>query len=197
MMNEFEGKLEKLTRLTKAFEQADDSNKRSHLANELLCTLENTTLSARRYYSSFLKPEKHGRETHILPYHVEEHCAVEVTRDGWTHIRLNTLLQSTHLGLQGRLVTYSGRHTAKQRRYLRTSLGETEDVINEQQHILTTFDPDNKEWKCVTNALKGVLFEDDDSRTVSLILDSIPDGKGFTEVLAVPYFEMKKTWIGR
>ena len=60
MMNEFEGKLEKLTRLTKAFEQADDSNKRSHLANELLCTLENTTLSARRYYSSFLKPEKQG-----------------------------------------------------------------------------------------------------------------------------------------
>ena len=94
MMNELESKLEKLTRLTKAFEQADDSNKRSHLANELLCTLENTTLSARRYFSSFLKPEKHGREAHILPYHVEEHCAVEVTRDGWTHIRLNTLLQS-------------------------------------------------------------------------------------------------------
>lgn len=39
MMNELESKLEKLTRLTKAFEQADDSNKRSHLANELLCTV--------------------------------------------------------------------------------------------------------------------------------------------------------------
>ena len=91
MMNELESKLEKLTRLTKAFEQADDSNKRSHLANELLCTLENTTLSARRYFSSFLKPEKHGREAHILPHHVEEHCAVEVTRDGWTHIRLNKI----------------------------------------------------------------------------------------------------------
>ena len=49
----------------------------------------------------------------------------------------------------------------------------------------------------MTNALKGVLFEDDDSRTVSLILDSVPDGKGFTEVLAAPYFEVKKTWIGR
>ena len=101
MMNEFESKLEKLTRLTKAFEQADDSNKRSHLANELLCTLENTTLSARRYYSSFLKPEKHGREAHILPYHVEEHCALEVTRDGWTHIRLNTLLQSNRQRVTG------------------------------------------------------------------------------------------------
>ena len=46
MMNELESKLEKLMRLTKAFEQADDSNKRSHLANELLCTLENTTCRA-------------------------------------------------------------------------------------------------------------------------------------------------------
>ena len=101
MMNELESKLEKLTRLTKAFEQADDSNKRSHLANELLCTLENTTLSARRYFSSFLKPEKHGREAHILPHHVEEHCAVEVTRDGWTHIRLNTLLQSNRQRVTG------------------------------------------------------------------------------------------------
>ena len=24
------------------------------------------------------------------------------------------------------------------------------------------YDPDNREWKAVTNALKGVLFEDDD-----------------------------------
>ena len=58
MMNELESKLEKLTRLTKVFEQADDAYKRSCLSNELLCTLENTTLSARRYFSSFLKPEK-------------------------------------------------------------------------------------------------------------------------------------------
>ena len=101
MMNELESKLEKLTRLTKAFEQADDSNKRSHLANELLCTLENTMLSARRYFSSFLKPEKRGCEAHILPHHVEEHCAVEVTRDGWTHIRLNTLLQSNRQRVTG------------------------------------------------------------------------------------------------
>ena len=82
MMNELESKLEKLTRLTNAFKQADDAYKRSCLSNELLCTWENTTLSARRYFSTFLKPEKRGREAHILPYHVEEHCAVEVTRDG-------------------------------------------------------------------------------------------------------------------
>lgn len=60
-----------------------------------------------------------------------------------------------------------------------------------------TFDPDNKEWKCVLNALKGVLFEDDNSQTVSLILDSVPDGKGFTEVAVVPYFEVQKSWMAR
>ena len=60
-----------------------------------------------------------------------------------------------------------------------------------------TFDPDNKEWKCVLNALKGVLFEDDNSQTVSLILDSVSDGKGFTEVAVVPYFEVQKSWMAR
>ena len=44
------------------------------------------------------------------------------------------------------------------------------------------YDPDNREWKAVTNALKGVLFEDDDQFTVSLILDAVPDGKGYTAV---------------
>ena len=171
MMNELESKLEKLTRLTKAFEQADASNKRSHLANELLCTLENTTLSARRYYSSFLKPEKHGREAHILPYHVEEHCAVEVTRDGWTHIRLNTLLQSNRQRVTGYIES-----TLLQMLHDHRASGGTLPWYDRAFVIITehtdrrytgrTFDPDNKEWKCVTNALKGVLFEDDDSRTV-------------------------------
>ena len=50
-----------------------------------------------------------------------------------------------------------------------------------------TFDADNKEWKSVTNALKGVLFVDDDQLTVSLILDTVPDGKGYTEIVVLPH----------
>ena len=48
----------------------------------------------------------------------------------------DALLQSTHLGGQRGLVADGGRHTAQQCGHLRTSLGEAEDVINEEQHIL-------------------------------------------------------------
>ena len=125
-----------------------------------------------------------------------------VTRDGWTHIRLNTLLQSNRQRVTGYIES-----TLLQMLHDHRASGGTLPWYDRAFVIITehtdrrytgrTFDPDNKEWKCVTNALKGVLFEDDDSRTVSLILDSVPDGKGFTEVIAAPYFEVKKTWIGR
>ncbi len=39
----------------------------------------------------------------------------------------------------------------------------------------------------MTNALKGVLFVDDDQLTVSLILDTVPDGKGYTEIVVLPH----------
>ena len=48
----------------------------------------------------------------------------------------DTLLQSAHLGGQRGLVADGGGHTAQQSRDLRTGLGETEDVINEEQHVL-------------------------------------------------------------
>src|SRR5699024_4795767 len=48
----------------------------------------------------------------------------------------DTLLQSAHFGGQGGLVTYGGGHTAQQSGYLGTGLGETEDVVDEEQHVL-------------------------------------------------------------
>ena len=104
MMNELESKLEKLMRLTKAFEQADDSNKRSHLANELLCTMENTTLSARRYASvDFLSPgQACAVRQHILPYPRRANTArwrSPVTA-GRTFV-LNMLLQSNRQYVTG------------------------------------------------------------------------------------------------
>mmetsp|Transcript_24747 Transcript_24747/g.41849 ORF Transcript_24747/g.41849 Transcript_24747/m.41849 type:complete len:502 (-) Transcript_24747:56-1561(-) len=49
----------------------------------------------------------------------------------------NTLLQETHISGQSRLVTDSGRNTSKKSRHLRTSLGETENIVDEKQHILS------------------------------------------------------------
>ena len=49
----------------------------------------------------------------------------------------DTLLQSAHFRLQCRLIPYRRGHTSQQSGYLRTCLGETENIINKQQHILT------------------------------------------------------------
>ena len=50
--------------------------------------------------------------------------------------RGDALLQLTHLVGQRGLVTHRGRHAAEQRRHLGAGLGEPEDVVDEQQHVL-------------------------------------------------------------
>jgi peptide chain release factor 1 len=58
-------------------------------------------------------------------------------------------LHTTHIGGKRRLITDSGGNTTKQCRYFGTSLGESEDVIDEQEHILAFF--------VTLKGLKGVL----------------------------------------
>ena len=48
----------------------------------------------------------------------------------------DTLLHTTHIDGQGGLVTDSGGNTTQQGRHLGTGLGETENVVNEEQHVL-------------------------------------------------------------
>ena len=57
--------------------------------------------------------------------------------DGTVLCRCNTLLESAHLRLQGRLVSNRGWHTAKQSGNLGTCLCETEDVVDEQKDVLS------------------------------------------------------------
>ena len=51
----------------------------------------------------------------------------------------DTLLHETHVDGQGGLVTDGGGNTAKKSRHFGTGLGETENVVNEEQHILSFF----------------------------------------------------------
>ena len=52
-------------------------------------------------------------------------------------MRKHNYVHATHVSGQGWLVTDGGRNTAKKGRHLGTGLREAEDVVNEQQHILT------------------------------------------------------------
>merc|ERR1719354_1298481 len=51
--------------------------------------------------------------------------------------RSATDLHATHVSGEGGLVTHSGGDTTQQGRHLGTSLCESEDVVNEEQHVLT------------------------------------------------------------
>src|SRR5205085_1499421 len=53
--------------------------------------------------------------------------------------RGDTFLKVTHFRGQRRLVTDSAGSAAQQRRNLRTGLGESEDVVNEEQYVLVLF----------------------------------------------------------
>ena len=48
----------------------------------------------------------------------------------------DALLQLAHLGGQRRLIAHRRRDTAQQRRHFRAGLGEAEDVVDEEQHVL-------------------------------------------------------------
>merc|ERR1719223_1009116 len=51
--------------------------------------------------------------------------------------RGNTFLKTSHIRGKSGLVSYSGRNTSEQSRHLRTGLGETENVVHKEQHILS------------------------------------------------------------
>merc|ERR1712061_443580 len=57
--------------------------------------------------------------------------------DGTLCRRGNSLLHSTHVSSQGGLVTDGRWNTSQQGRHLRASLRESEDVVDEEQHVLT------------------------------------------------------------
>merc|ERR1711936_560336 len=56
---------------------------------------------------------------------------------GCLHEKIKENLHGTHVSGQSGLVTDSRGDTTEQGRHLRTSLGEPEDVVDEEQHVLT------------------------------------------------------------
>jgi len=50
--------------------------------------------------------------------------------------RRDALLEHAHLVGEGRLVPHSGRHAAEKGRHLGAGLGEAEDVVDEEEHVL-------------------------------------------------------------
>ncbi|MBS6639815.1 MAG: hypothetical protein KH295_02035 [Clostridiaceae bacterium] len=169
-----------------------DAKRRSQVADETLSAAEIAVLAARRVFGSMLERPKQGGKAQRLTLRSNGITGtVTVSKQGWTVIRLDTLLQNARHRTTG-YIENSILDLLKQWRgrggvlpwYKHCFVAIVEHSDLRDSH---TFDVDNKEWKSVTNALKGLLFVDDDQLTVSLILDTVPDGKGYTEIVVLPH----------
>ena len=164
-----------------------DAPERSRTADETLCAAETAVLTARRCFGGMLEKGRQGKPLRLVPRSAEVSGSVKVTREGWTVIRLDTLLQNARRRTTG-YIENSILELLKQWRgsggvlpwYRHAFVAITEHTDRKGGNV---YDPDNREWKAVTNALKGVLFEDDDQLNVSLILDTVPDGKSLSAVI--------------
>ena len=175
-------------------QMSKDAKRRSQIADETLSAAEIAVLAARRSFGSMLEKPKQGGKAQRLTLRSNGITGtVTVSKQGWTVIRLDTLLQNARRRTTG-YIENSILELLKQWRgrggvlpwYKHCFVAITE---HSDLHRSNVYDPDNKEWKSVTNALKGVLFADDDQLTVSLILDTVPDGKGYTEIVVLPHYD--------
>ena len=178
-----------------------DAPERSRTADETLCAAETAVLAARRAFGGMMEKGRQGKPLRLVPRSAEVTGAVKVTREGWTVIRLDTMLQNARRRTTGYiensilelLKLWRGRGGVLPW-YRHAFVVITEHTDGKGGNV---YDPDNREWKAVTNALKGVLFEDDDQFTVSLILDTVPDGRGYTEITVLPYHEAAAYLVGQ
>ena len=61
--------------------------------DETLCAAETAVLTARRVFGGMLEKGRQGKPLRLVPRSAEVTGSVKVTREGWTVIRLDTLLQ--------------------------------------------------------------------------------------------------------
>lgn len=189
--------------LAKELETAtlENADQLGQIAEQALCAAENAVLAARQEYARYLMSRAKDQPIRLASTAVDLTGAVKVTREGWTEIRLDTLLQSARQKSTGYLentilhLLHAYREGGGRLPwYTRALVAITEHTVRGGGN---TYDADNREWKCVANALKGVLFEDDDQFTVSLFLDSVWDDKGYTEIAVVPYQDAAAYLTGR
>ena len=76
-----------------------------------------------------------GRSRRRISQVIRGHIYGLYGSDGTILGRGDPLLHQAHFRCQGRLVTYGRGHTAQERRDFRPGLGETEDVVYEEQDI--------------------------------------------------------------
>jgi hypothetical protein len=113
----------------------------------------------------------------------------EMNEYGWLHIELNTLLPHCRYRTPAWLTDTISRLLDDYEREARLPrFGAATLVIDEHCNVKsrTVFDPDNKGWKAIPNALKGRVIKDDDQFSLNIALISTKSSTPSCHIYLLP-----------
>jgi len=166
---------------------AVEKNQQEKQLLNLLEPLESAVLLARRMAEErFQQTSKPAHRSSVWTI-AEIAGTIEVNPFGWVHITLNTLLPHCRFKTPAYLTdtisrllrSYKGKLPWFEKAIL--IIDEHCDLANRQ-----IYDQDNKGWKAIPNAVKGVLVPDDDQFTLELALLSTLDETPSCHIYVLP-----------
>lgn len=136
-----------------------------------LAAVEKLTLRLRNHYeANWSLPPVPGR---VMKDSTAYAGSIGMTEYGWLHIELNNLLphcqfstpEYLHDTLARLLRGYAAAHRLPHFEKAFLAIEEWSDIPTR-----SVYDPDNKGWKAIPNAIKGVLVDDDDQYSLEIAL---------------------------
>ena len=127
-----------------------------------LAVAEKLTLGLRNHYEANWHP--HPAPGRLMKAPIAYAGSIGMTEYGWLHIELNNLLPHCRFSTP----EYLHDTLARLLRHFEKAFL----AIEEWSDIPTrsVYDPDNKGWKAIPNAIKGVLVDDDDQYSLEIAL---------------------------
>ena len=155
--------------------------------DDLMVEMENGCIAARRIlekYRPLIPLEQRGGKLKTFEDIIG---SVEVTPEMRVHIKLNTLLPhckyKTTNYLQDIILRLLESYPGTLPKYDKAFLAIVEHCNHTNRNA---YDQDNKGWKQIPNALKGILFDDDDQFNLSLGLFSVYSDEPACHIYVMP-----------
>ena len=166
---------------------SDSENQTVENIDGLLDSMERGTITARTMLEKY-RPQIPFKKGGSVQKTIENVTGeIEITSEMWVHIKLNTLLPhckyTTTTYLQDTISRLLKSCPGRLPKYEKVFLAIVEHCNIQSRNA---YDQDNKGWKQIPNALKGILFEDDDQFHVSLGLFSVYDDIPICHIYVMP-----------
>ncbi len=159
-----------LQRLSRLSMNTSNSEKEiSKGVEDLMCELENLCVKARNILSPYEYKQPIGSSLGTVNIPLDIAGDIDITRDGWVKITLNTLLPNCRQRISKYIGDTIGRLVENfpgELPYFETAFMAIVEYCNNKNHI--ALDNDNKGWKMIPNALKGSIIEDDNQFILSV-----------------------------